>query len=62
MGMSPSGAGVGPGPGGNEVGKKGEAGELLQALSLLQSIMSREDFAKYQVLVAPEPKREKTKG
>ena len=44
-----------------EVGKKGEAIELLQALSLLQNIMSPEDFAKYQVLVAPKPKREKTR-
>ena len=40
------GADVGPGSGGNEVGEKGEAGELLQALSLLQKIMSPEDFAK----------------
>ena len=41
-----SAAGVGPSPGGNECGKKGEAGELLQALSLLQHIMTPEDFAK----------------
>ena len=55
------GADVGSGSAGTEVGKKGEASELLQALSLLQSIMSPEDFAKYQVLVAPKPKREKTR-
>ena len=35
------GAGVGSGSSGAEVGKKREAGELLQALSLLQSIMTR---------------------
>ena len=58
--LSP-GAGVGPSPGGNESGKKAEAGELLQALSLLQKIMTPEDFVKYQVLVAPEPKPEKTR-
>ena len=50
------GTGVGPCPGGNEPGKKAEAGELLQALSLLQKIMTPEDFVKYQVLVAPKPK------
>ena len=55
------GAGVGSGSAGAEVGKKGEASELVQALSLLQSIMSPEDFAKYQVLVAPKPKQEKTR-
>ena len=57
-GNEPSpGAGVGPNAGGNEAGKKGE---LLQALSLLQSIMSPGDFAN-QVLVAPKPKLEKTR-
>ena len=30
--------------------------ELLQALSLLQRIMTPEDFVKYQVLVTPELK------
>ena len=55
------GASVGSGSAGAEVGKKGEASELLQASSLLQSIMSPEDFAKYQVLVALKPKREKTR-
>ena len=33
-------AGVGPSPGGNDSGKKGETGELLQALSLLQQIVT----------------------
>ena len=42
---------------GHESGKKGEAGELLQALSLLQKIMTPEDFVKNQVFVAPKPKR-----
>ena len=41
--------------------KKGEAGELLQALSLHQKNMTPEDFVKYQVLVAPKPKPEKTR-
>ena len=54
-------AGVGSGSAGAEVGKKLDAIELLQALSLFQNIMSPEDFAKYQVLVAPKPKREKTR-
>ena len=42
--VPPPGAGVGPSPGGNEPGKKAEAGKLLQALSLLQKIMTPEDF------------------
>ena len=58
---SPPGAGVGPSPGNAEVEKKAEASDLLQALSLLQRIMSPEDFVKYQVLVAP-PKPGKTGG
>ena len=57
---SPPGAGVGPSPGTAEVEKKTEASDLLQALSLLQRIMSPEDFVKYQVLVAP-PKPGKTR-
>ena len=62
MGMSHfQGLEWGSGSAGAEVGKKGEATELLQALSLLQNIMSPEDFAKCQVLVAPKPKREKTR-
>ena len=59
--VPPPGAGVGPSPGGNEPGKKAEAGELLQASSLLQRIMTPEDFVKYQVLVTPKPKLEKTR-
>ena len=58
--VPPQGAGVGPSPGGNDSWKKG-AGELLQALSLLQKNMTPEDFVKYQVLVAPKPKPEKTR-
>ena len=57
---SPPGAGVGPSPGNAEVEKQAEASDLLQALSLLQRIMSPEDFVKYQVLVAP-PKPGKTR-
>ena len=57
----PPGAGVGPGPGGVEAEKKTEASELLQALSLLQRIMTPEAFVKYQVLVAPKPKPGKTR-
>ena len=40
--------------------KKLKQSDLLQALSLLQRIMSPEDFVKYQVLVAP-PKPGKTR-
>ena len=56
----PPGAGVGPSPGNVEAEKKVEANEMLQALSLVQRIMSPEDFVKYQVLVAP-PKPGKTR-
>ena len=56
----PPGAGVGPSPGNVEAEKKVEANEMLQALSLLQRIMSPEDFVKYQGLVAP-PKPGKTR-
>ena len=59
--VPPPGAGVGPNPGGVEAEKKVEASELLQALSLLQRIMTPEDFVKYQVLVAPKPKPGKTR-
>ena len=55
------GAGVGPSPGGNETEKRTEASELLQALSLLQRIMTPEDFVKYQVLVTPKSKPGKTR-
>ena len=58
--VTPPGAGVGPSPGSVEAEKKVEASEMLQALSLLQRIMSPEDFVKYQVLVAP-PKPGKTR-
>ena len=56
----PEGAGVGPSPDGIETENKVEASDLLQDLSLLQRIMSPEDFVKYQVLVAP-PKNGKTR-
>ena len=56
----PPGAGVGPGSFGDLV-KKEEAGDLVQALSLLQNIMSPEDFAKYQGTIAPKPKQKKTR-
>ena len=59
--VPPPGAGVGPSPGGNEPEKKAEASELLQALSLLQRIMTPEDFVKYQVLVTPKSKLGKTR-
>ena len=59
---SPPGAGVGPSPGGNEPGKKAEAGELLQALSLLhEDYLTPEDFVKYQVLLTLKPKPGKTR-
>ena len=57
----PPGAGVGPSPGSVEAEKKVEASEMLQALSLLQRIMTPEDFVKYQVLVAPKTKPWKTR-
>ena len=55
----------GPGPGPQTVPprnlenvprKKDEGGDLVQALSLLQKIMTPEDFVKYQLLVSPKPK------
>ena len=57
----PPGAGVGPSPGGNETEKRTEASKLLQALSLLQRIMTPEAFVTYQVLVTPKSKPEKTR-
>ena len=51
---SPPGAGVGPISA--DIGKKDEGGDLVQALSLLQKIMTPEDFVKYQLLVSPKPK------
>ena len=56
----PPGTGVGPSPGSVDAEKKVEASEMLQALSLLQRIMTPEDFVKYQVLVAPKTKPGKT--
>ena len=51
---SPPGAGVGPISA--DIGKRDEGGDLVQALSLLQKIMTPEDFVKYQLLVSPKPK------
>ena len=53
----PLGAGVGPMS--TDVGKKDESGDLAQALSLLQKIMTPEDFGKYQVLIIPKQKPNK---
>ena len=36
-------------------------GDLLGALKLLQTVMSEEDFSKYEKLVAPPSKEERTK-
>ena len=41
------------------VGKRDEGGDLVQALSLLQKIMTPEDFVKYQVLISPKQKQNK---
>ena len=51
---------VSPWPGA-ELGKNEEGGDLLQAWSLPQKIMTPEDFAKYQGMVAPRPKQKKTR-
>ena len=40
-------------------GKKDEGRDLAQALSLLQKIMTPEDFVKYQVLISPKQKQNK---
>ena len=42
-----------------DVGKKDEGGDLVQALSLLQKIMTPEDFVKYQLLISPKQKQNK---
>ena len=47
LGMAPRGGGCRSGIGRVRCGEKEEVGDLLQALSLLQSVMSPEDFAKY---------------
>ena len=53
----PPGAGVGPMSA--DVGKRDEGGDLVQALSLLQKIMTPEDFDKYQLLISPKQKQNK---
>ena len=54
----PPGAGVGTPPKGAD---SVVPGELLGALKLLQTVMSAEDFSKYEKLVAPPSKEERTK-
>ena len=53
----PPGAGVGPMSA--DVGKKDEGGDSVQALSLLQKIMTPEDFVKCQLLISPKQKQNK---
>ena len=53
----PPGAGVGPISA--DVGKRDEGSDLVQALSLLQKIMTPEDFVKYQLLISPKQKQNK---
>ena len=55
----PPGAGVGTPPKGADSAVV--PGELLGALKLLQTVMSAEDFSKYEKLVAPPSKEERTK-
>ena len=54
----PPGAGVGTPP--RDVDSAALPGDLLGALKLLQTVMSEEDFSKYEKLVAP-PEEERTK-
>ena len=53
----PLGSGVGTMS--TDVGKKDEGCDLAQALSLLQKIMTPEDFVKYQTMITPKPKQNK---
>ena len=55
----PPGAGVGTPP--RDTDSAVLLGELLGALKLLQTVMSAEDFSKYEKLVAPPSKEERTK-
>ena len=55
----PPGAGVGTPP--NDVDSAVLPGELLGALKLLQTVMSEEDFSKYEKMVVPPSKEERTK-
>ena len=55
----PPGAGVGTPP--RNADSDVPPGELLGALKLLQTVMSAEDFSKYEKLVAPPSKEERTK-
>ena len=55
----PPGAGVGTSP--RDPDSAVLPGELLGALKLLQTVMSAEDFSKYEKLVAPPSKEERTK-
>ena len=55
----PPGAGVGTPP--KDADSAASPGDLLGALKLLQTVMSEEDFSKYEKLVDPPPKGERTK-
>ena len=55
----PPGAGVGPMS--TDVGKKDEGGDLAQALSLLQKIMTPKDFVQHQGMITPKQKKEPKK-
>ena len=55
----PPGAGVGTPP--KDTGSAALPGELLGAFKLRQTVMSAEDFSKYEKLVAPPSKEERTK-
>ena len=58
--VPPPGAGVGTPP--NDADSSAFPGELLGALKLLQTVMSAEDFSKYEKLVAPPSKEERDQG
>ena len=55
----PPGAGVGTPPA--ATGSPVASGDLLEALKLLQTVMSAEDFSKYEKMVLPPSKEERTK-
>ena len=55
----PPGAGVGTPP--KDADSAALPGDLLGALKLLQTVMSEEDFSKYEKLVAPPSKEARTK-
>ena len=57
--LAPPSAGVGNPP--KDANSAALLGDLLGALKLLQTVMSEEDFSKYEKLVAPPSKEERTK-